>query len=424
MKLINAFTISVLMLFVSPSQAQNKRLWVLRPGEVTEYDVETFAAKQTVKVPEEVISAPENFSINRLGQMLFAPSISLPLEEGDVEGKQKFWFWDRHASATLSPDVSRLTGTSGSNVAIEESAATPYLSADGNHLYWSSNQAHRLQRDGVDLSTKTTWLAWRTDLNGTARRDLASIAFPDCPCPSGSCEETCPYGQIWIPGEGVGSFFLLRQFVTRKDQPAYKSTLRYEEGSDGKWKGTALEPALRRVLDAPNADTILEAVPDTGCCGWSNQSDDQTLLRVRGKTLTAFDERSEYKNPDYDVSFYSEDGKVSPDLSAVAMTIVASTEANKPIQLAEEGQADPEESQRIRKALLDLPLIEIEGIDAKGSGEPQRMALVPHASLVGWMSEKEILMIEDGVLVVYDVATKVRRKSSIRVESARDVFLR
>ena len=44
-----------------------------------------------------------------------------------------------------------------------------------------------------------------------------------------------------------------------------------------------LDPPLRRVLDAANADVILEAIPDTGCCGWSNESDDQTVLRLQGK---------------------------------------------------------------------------------------------------------------------------------------------
>jgi hypothetical protein len=105
---------------------------------------------------------------------------------------------------------------------------------------------------------------------------------------------------------------------------------------------------------------------------------------------------------------------------------VASTaQANKPIQLAEDGEANPEESQRIRKALPDLPAVEVKAIDAKSTEEaPRRVALVPHAVLVGWMSEKEILIVEDHLLMIYNVGTGARRKSSVRVEDAGRVFLR
>jgi hypothetical protein len=329
------------------------------------------------------------------------------------------WFWDGRTATTLAREVARGTSTTGSNLAITEAAPVPYLSADGMHLYWFSNQARRLQRDGVDLFTKTTWLGWRTDLAGAGRQDVASITLPDCSCPTGGCEETCPYGEVWIPDDGVGNFFLLTQFVSGKTQLIYKASSLYEE-SGGKWAATPIDPPLRRVLDAANARTILEAVPDTGCCGWENQSDDQTLLRHHGKTLTMFDEQAAYKNPDYDVSFYTENGKLSPDLGSVAFTIVATAQPNTPIQLSEQGQANPEQSQRIRKALLDLPAVEVKSVEYP----PRRIAFLPHATLLGWISEKEILIVEGHVLVAYNVANGTRRKSSIRVEDAGHVFLR
>ncbi|MGA9710025.1 MAG: hypothetical protein WBQ87_20235, partial [Candidatus Sulfotelmatobacter sp.] len=41
--------------------AQSQRLWVLRaPGEMVEYDPATFSAKQSVKVPAEAASSPQN----------------------------------------------------------------------------------------------------------------------------------------------------------------------------------------------------------------------------------------------------------------------------------------------------------------------------------------------------------------------------
>ena len=417
-KLIPA--LCVVLVLAASLMAQSQRLWVLRPpGEMVEYDPATFTAKQTVKLPAEAASSPQNASVNHLGQMLFAAPVSLPLTEGDLATEQKVWFWDGHAASTMSREVSRTTATVGSNLAIAESAPAPFLSADGTHLDWFSNQARRLQRDGVDLSTKTAWLSWQTDLAGARHQDLATIAFPDCPCPTGGCEETCPYGEVWVPDNGVGKFFLLTQFVSGKTQPLYKATSLYEENS-GKWASMPIDPPLRRVLDAANAGTILEAIPDTACCGWQNQSDDQTLLHLHGKTLTVFDEQATYKNPDYDVSFYTQNGKLSPDLASVAFTIVATSEPNTPIQISEQGQASPEESQRIRKALLDLPAVEVKSTE----DVPRRIAFLPHAMLVGWISDKEILIVEGHLLVAYNLAKGTRRKSTIRAEDAAHVFLR
>jgi hypothetical protein len=412
--------LAVTFVFAASLLAQGKRLWVLRvPGEMAEYDPASFAAKQSVKVPAEAVASPQTLSANRLGQMLFATPLSLPLPEGDLANERKVWFWDGRAASTLARDAACSTATTGSNLAITESAPQPYLSVDGTHLYWFLNGARRLQRDGVDLSIKATWSSWQTDLTGAAREDVASSALPDCSCPTGSCEESCPHGEVWVPQDGVGKSFLLTQFVSGKTQPIYKATSLYEE-SASKWTARPIDPPLRRVLDAANAGAILEAVPDTGCCGWENQSNDQTLLHLQGKTLTVFDEFAAYKNPDYDVSFYTENGKLSPGLGSVAMTIVATAQTNKPIQLSEQGQANPEESQRIRKALLDLPAVEVKSVE----DTPRRIAFIPHATLVGWISDKEVLIVEGHLLVAYNVVSGERRKSSIRVENAEHVFLR
>ena len=143
-------------------------------------------------------------------------------------------------------------------------------------------------------------------------------------------------------------------------------------------------------------------------------------MHLHGKTLTVFDEQAAYKNSDYDVSFYTENGKLSPDLASVAFTIVATSQPNTPIQMSEQGQANPEESQRIRKALLDLPAVEVKSTE----DVPRRIAFLPHATLVGWISDKEILIVEGHLLVAYNLARGTRRKSTIRVEDAAHVFLR
>jgi len=408
-------------LLTGTSLGQGRRLWILRsPGEMVEYDPATFAAKQTVKVPAAAVQTPGTVSVNRPGQILYAPAVSLPLSDEDAASAHKLWIWDGHNATTIDQGVKREVNTTGSNQAVTELAPVAYLSADGGHLFWFANQAHRLQRDEVDLSTVTTWQAWRTDLNGAGREDIATSKFPDCRCPTGTCEESCPYAVVWAPETGVERFFLMTQFVAGQTAPVYKATSRYRE-EGGKWTAEPLAEPLQRALDAASdGSTIVEAIPDTGCCGWSNQSDDQTLVLSKAKNFKVFDELATYKNPDYDVSFYTSNARLSPQLGSVAMTIVSTAESNKPIQLAEQGQANPEESQRIRKALVDLPAVEVKTLE----DAPRRVAFIPHAVLVGWLSEKEILILEDHMLAAYNVDTGARRKSTVRVEDAAQVFLR
>ena len=410
-----------LVLLTAPLFAQGRRLWVLRPsGELVEYDPATFAPKQTIKVLAEAVTSPANISVNRLAQILFAPAVSMPLSDQDASAAHKIWIWNGHASSTIDQGVERKSEKIGSNDAVTESAPTACLSADGTHLFWFANQARRLQREDVDLSTGTTWQAWQTDLSGAGREDIASTKLPDCRCPTGSCEESCPVGVVWVPGGGVEKFFLMTQFVAGQTMPVYKASTRYQE-EGGKWTATALAEPLKRVLDADSSgNVIVEAIPDTGCCGWSNQSNDQTLVLTNGKKLTVFDEQATYKNPDYDVSFFTSNARLSPAGGYVAMAIVSTAQANQPIQLSEQGEANPEESQRIRKALPELPAVQVKTVE----DSPRQVAFVPHAVLVGWISEKEVLIVEDHLLVAYNVGTGARRKSSVRVDDAARVFLR
>ena len=57
--------------------AQGKSVWVMRAGEMVEYDAATFAVRQTVKIPAG--TAAGNVAVNRVGQVLIAPVVTLPL---------------------------------------------------------------------------------------------------------------------------------------------------------------------------------------------------------------------------------------------------------------------------------------------------------------------------------------------------------
>jgi hypothetical protein len=413
--------IAGVLLVTLPSVAQSKRLWVLRePGEMVEYDPTTFAVKARVKVPPQALRSPENISVNQPGQILLVPSTTPAVTEEDAAAPHTVWLWNGQAASTLDPGTEHKSEQRGSNQVVTESAPVAALSADGTHLYWFDNHERRLDRDEINLSSTIDWQAWRTDLSGKNREDLASVKLPECACATGVCSETCPVGAFWGPDEGVDKFFLMTQYIAGQTERTFKITTLYQEES-GKWTAKPLQQPLEQPLDAsPAGDVIVHAIPDAACCGWSNQSNDQTLVLSNGKSQTIFDEFATYKNSDYDVSFFTSNAKLSPDLKSVAMTISASAQANKPIQLAEEGQANPEESLRIRKALADLPAVGVKSVE----DSPKQVAFVPHATLVGWLSDKELLIVENHVLVVYSVGSGVRRKSTVKVDDATRVFLR
>lgn len=403
-----------------PVLGQGKRVWILRPnGEMVGYDSATFAVKETVKLPAEAGAAAPNVAVNREGQILFATPISLPVAEEDAAAAHKAWVWNGKTPTMIDLGVKREVGATGSNQAVTELAPAVFLSRDGSHLYWFANSARRLQREDFDLSITTTWQAWRTDLSGGGREDLATAKLPDCRCPTGACEESCPVGMVWVPEDGVGDYFVLTQFVAGKTGGVYKASTLYKEDG-GKWTGTPLPEPVRRVLDTSGADIIVEAIPDTGCCGWVNESNDQTVVRKDGKKVVVFDEQATFKNLDYDVSFFTMNAKLSPETDLVVMTITATATANQTIQISEQGQANPQESKEIRKNLAELPAVEVKTVD-----DPlKRVAFVPHATAVGWISEKELLIVEDHVLVINNVATGAHRKSSVRVEDPGRVWVR
>ncbi len=413
--------IAVLLLLTASLCAQGKHLWALRdPGELVEYDVTTFAVKQRVKLPPEALKAPGNISVNSQGQILFAPAVPLPLSDSDISAPHQVWIWNGHTAASLDQSVVHKVEDRGSNRVITESVPMPYLAADGSHLFWFANEVRRLVRESADLSTTITWQAWRTDLTGSAREEMASLKLPECTCATGVCEETCPSAAVWSAPEGVDKFFLMTQFVAGQTETNYKSSVRYQE-ENGKWKASPLAEALMLVLDASSSGSVIvESIPDAACCGWSNQSNDQTLVLTDGMKKVVFDEQATYRNPDYDVSFYTPNAQLSPDMKSVAMTVVSTAQANKPIQLSEEGEANPQESQGIRKALAELPAVAVKSME----DVPRQIAFVPHATLVGWISEKELLIVEGHVLVVYNLGSGSRRRSSVKVEDVGRVFLR
>jgi hypothetical protein len=419
--MVKAFSwLLVALSMVTPLSAQGPRLWVLTgPDSVIEYDPATFARKQSVSVPSEVAKAARILQINRKGQMLYAPNSDDPSPDAGKSG-ERFWFWDGKSAAQLGREIIRISSQSGSNQKVTEASPWPFLSAGGTHLYWFSNQYNKLERENVELSVSTTFRAWRSDLAGRNKQELTTFDFPECRCTTGSCSETCPEARFWVPDGGVENYFFLTGVIQGQTETKYLSSTLYKE-AEGGWAGTDEHQVLQRVLDMTDDGAVLiSAILDVGCCGWENQSNDQTILSTHGRTVILFDERLQFKNPDYDVSFFTENAKLSPGNTHVALTIEASAKSSAPIQLSEQGQANPAESLSIRKALADMPAVEV----LNAADPSKRLAYLPHTYLVGWISEKEILLVENHLLVAYNIASGTRRRSTIKVEDPSFVFVR
>src|SRR6201997_596075 len=124
----NARHILTLLLIAAPLFAQSKRLWVLNSsGEAVEYDPSTFSAKQQVKLPQEAAKSPASIFINSQGQILFAPTISLPLSDADTANPHRLWFWNGRGPVSIDQTIEHKEEERGSNQVVTELIPVPYL---------------------------------------------------------------------------------------------------------------------------------------------------------------------------------------------------------------------------------------------------------------------------------------------------------
>jgi hypothetical protein len=414
----------VLLCFSAAGGAQTgRRLWVLREaGEMTEHNPSTWAVKNTIKVPAEAVSNPEGLAVNRMGQILFfmVPQIESPYG-GPGSGLPRIWLWNDSKGAFLDR-----TAAQGSPPYRGESSATVSqfrctLSIDGRSLYSFENIFRIVKNaDGAEALVTTTFRAWQTDLAAEKRIPIASFAFPVCKCETGACSETCPEASVWFPDGGVDDFFIITRWIPGQIESTYEDSSLFRK-SRGNWSERKLPRVLENVQDAALGGTVvIHSILDGACCGWDNVSDDQTVLNVDGKETVIFDEFKRFGNPDYDVSFFTSNAKFSPDSRSIAMTVVSTALPGAEIRLSDQGKPNPEELARIRKSIADLPAVEV-----FRTADPSKPAtLLPHATLVGWLDDNEMLVVENGFLVARDVRKNTRRISPIKAGKESLVFLR
>jgi hypothetical protein len=278
-----------------------------------------------------------------------------------------------------------------------------------------------MKRDeGIEESVSTSYRVWQTDMSGIDPKPCVASSFPSCQCETSVCQETCPEAEFWSPIRGVDDFFLITQLVPGQLGSTYQASFLYRK-SGGKWAPSKLRQVPEEVLDgAMTGAVIVHRRLDGGCCGWDNVSNDQTLLHANGRDLVIFDELRTFANPDYDISFYTPTARLSPDARSVAMTISSTATSGSEIRLSESGKPNPDELSRIRRAISDLPMVEVV---SAGTPSGPRFS-IKHSTLAGWLSDKEILVVENGFLVAVGVPGGVRRESGIRVAHESLVFVR
>jgi hypothetical protein len=409
----------------SAAQAQSpKRLWVLQePDQMVEYDITTFAGRRTLTVPRRLLQVPEYLSINATGQMVFLPPNGAQWGGGEMAtAAGRIWFWDGRQGKESKLKGAAAPGRSAGKSTVTETALQWFLSAGGESLYWFENRFEKiLDAPGVDRSVRSTASVWRTDIAGVRPETTAKLSSAGrCECTTGVCSESCPEWSFWAPDGVVDDFFVVTRVTPGQLGSTYHESLLYQR-SGGTWLARKLPQPVERPLTASEkGDVLLAAVQDGGCCGWENDGNDQLLLLKNGKSSVLYDEWGRYGNRNYDVSFYAADARLAAGNTMLAYTIVSTTRTDSGIRLSSAGKENAEELARVRKAIADLPVVEVVQL-----GSPSRpAAAIRHAALVGWVSDRELLVAQDGRLVVYDTRGGKLKETAIRVRSAADALLR
>jgi hypothetical protein len=406
----------------------DRRLWVLAdPAQITEIDLSTFAARPSITIPPEItrreltpsLGNAQDLQFNQKGQILFGP-----IRSSSPSDPCQVWLWDGKAGAQLScpHDRERPQENPSEDVAVTEISRGAALSSDGSHLFWFSNERRETKQGEDESSTTavTTFRIWQTDLGGQSVQQVESVNFPECKCETGACEETCPEGTFWAPKTGVDDFFLVTHYIPGQLQSEGVATFLYRKVA-GRWLCKKQPGVIDMAADAAAAGAIrIELVQDNACCGWVNESSDQTVLARDGKRITLFDERTSYHNPNYDVKFSAGNARLSPNLNLVAMTIEASHTPGSDIRLSSTGKDNAAELAGIRQALTELPATEI----VAAADPPRRIALVPHSVLVGWLNDAEILIVADQALATYNISSGLLKKTDVKVKDPYHVYLR
>jgi len=250
-------------------------------------------------------------------------------------------------------------------------------------------------------------------------RQVAEIDFPKCDCTTGACSESCPQALVWAPEAGISDFFFVTRWVPGQLEPRFLQTDLYRL-QNGRWLGQKLDAPVEAIADAADhGNVFIEIVSDAGCCGWENESDDQTLLYRNEQATVIYDERERFHNDNYDVSFFTWGVKFSPKGSRIAYTLASTARTEVEIRLASDGKNNLEELKRVKQAIADLPRVEVLNI-----ADPKKVVISLPGEFAGWLDEKRLLIVQAGEVVMVEAESGARTPTQIKAENAQRVFVR
>ena len=389
-------------------------IWVLQAdGKLAAHDAADFRNWQTMALPPEAKGHPERISISRHGAVL----VSYPA--GEDVSLRRFWQSDPRLGSPLAGGADGRTPAPGGGYLITSAIPQVHFSSDPERLFWFENHKQAVNRDGLDISVTAVFLAWTTNRQGEDVRRVAEVPYPKCTCQTGACEESCPEAMVWVPEAGITDFFFVTRWVPGQLQPDFQQTDLYRL-QNGRWLNQKLPAPVEQFADmADHGNVFIQVVSDGGCCGWDNASDDQTLLLRHGQPAVIWDEREQFHNDNYDVSFFTSRARLSPDGLRVAYTLASSAQPGAEIRLSDSGKDNPEELRRIRKAIGEMPRVEVLALaDLK-----KAVARLP-GELVDWLDSKRILIVQAGELVILDVESGTKTPTQVKATGARQVFVR
>jgi hypothetical protein len=384
-------------------------LWVIQPpGELVAFDLSDFTRIGGVRIPPAAFNDPQKIAINGHGQFL------VQLDD------EHLWLWDGASNHTL-PAVARKP-----TAHVPAQLRQWLLGDDGKSLFVLEGAA-KSPEEAIADTAPTPLIVRETDLSQRPRRVVFSRWTRPCEITDEpGTDDPCPAPIIWAPGGVVKNHFLLVHWEPDSSEPGQEGLplgsshrVRYQR-SRGEWQAVELD----QWVDAPpldaNADGSLsiEAPGDESNYG-VNEVSNQVIWRSTDTSRVVFDEWSSLHNEGYAVNFLIADAHIAPNGHRVAYTVRASASATDSIAASEDGHPDPSQLPMIRSAVEDAPWVEV--IERHpGSVRPVRL---PHAEMVGWASDSEIVVIERGRVVAIDVATLRRRRSDIRVRTVGDAFV-
>lgn len=396
----------------APPPLRPPTLWVIQGDDAVPYDLTEFRPGTPVRVPHEAAVYPEQLAINRRGQMM------LPGGDGTV------WLWNGKGATTV-----RAAPDDPINPPAPEAANRSWvLGDDGASLFVVETFAARGRPGANNIRVL------HTGLDRRCKRLL--LSYVQLPCqyseePAGVFR--CPAATLWAPGGVASDFMVLTRWYQdwsddvpepdssdrdlsepRADWPygsCHQVVIRQNAGGD--W-AEDVDRNASTLLDAMTRGSVLLQRDETVEMNGYENGCDSVRLGSRDTSVTLSNTCGTFPTQNYDVGFTTTRGLLSPGGRRVALTLVGSAAPDGKLPLRAGGHADTLELRSLRRALSEMPVTE--AYERGASQAPVRRIL--HAELVGWSSDREVLLLERGRIVAVDVVTGKRRESSILASSA------